>query len=473
MKYLLSILFISFLVSANAKSLRVLIDSKQFYSPENGIYVEFYLQFLARGIHFQGDSVSGFKTSISTQIVILQDEKIVQFDKYKILKDFGSNDFVEDIYSLKRFSLAPGLYTVEYEFIDLNNTKDTIQFVQELEVDDYSKSAFFSDVLLIESMAKTSVQSSFSRNGFEMIPRLMSYYNVESERLITYVELYNTNAYGAEFPKFALRYYLRDGSNGKRLDDYSFTKVYNSALVVPIVVNMNIAELGTGSYTLCFELLDVDEHVMKKCEIVFDRFNPTFEDVATDFSQTIIDPRFFEALPNDSIFFFLESLTPISSRADVSQIFTLIDAKDLELSKKYFQSYWIRTNPKEPTDAWIKYKKSVLAVQKEYGTLLLPGYKSDRGRVFLQYGPPSSKIQRPNEPGEYPYEIWQYYKIGAFSNRRFVFYNPVGVGNEYVLLHSDLPGELFNNRWISELSRTGSSVRSRINDEGVLDGSRR
>jgi GWxTD domain-containing protein len=195
--------------------------------------------------------------------------------------------------------------------------------------------------------------------------------------------------------------------------------------------------------------------------------------VVIDFTQVILDPRFFEELPDDSVFYYLESLTPISSRADVSQIFTLIDQKDIELAKKYFQSYWIRTNPKEPTDGWIKYKKLVLGVQKEYGTMLFPGYKSDRGRVFLQYGPPSARIQRPNEPGEYPYEIWQYYKISSFSNRRFVFFNPMSVGNEYVLLHSDLPGELFNNRWIQDLSRTGIPVRSRVNDEGVLDGGRR
>jgi hypothetical protein len=90
----------------------------------------------------------------------------------------------------------------------------------------------------------------------------------------------------------------------------------------------------------------------------------------------------------------------------------------------------------------------------------------------LKYGPPNAKIQRPNEPEEYPYEIWQYYKIENFSNRRFVFYNPSMVGNEYVLLHSDMPGELFNNRWNLDLSRTGGTVRTRINDEGILNGGR-
>src|SRR5690606_13274299 len=101
--------------------------------------------------------------------------------------------FVDDIYSLKRFSLKPGLYNIEYEFVDLNNPSDTIQFIQDFEVNQWSGNVFFSDVFLVESMTKTDLQGAFFRNGYEMIPRLMSYFNVESERFIAYIELYNTN----------------------------------------------------------------------------------------------------------------------------------------------------------------------------------------------------------------------------------------------------------------------------------------
>ncbi len=472
MKFNVSIVLTLLLGLAQAKSLRVMIDSKQFYAPKTGTYVELNMQFLARTIHFSGDSVQGFSASISAQIVVFQNDKVVQFDKYRIDQSFGKNDFVEDVFSLKRFTLAPGNYTIEYDFIDLNNSKDTIQFTQDIEVKKAPQTGFFSEVLLLEKLSKTNTQNAFVRNGYEMIPRLMNYYNVDAERLVAYVELYNTNLYD-ELPKCAVRYYLKDLQNGRRMDNFVVTKVYNKADVIPILINWNITELLSGTYDLVFEFLDADETVIKRQDITFERFNPTVEEVTQDYSRVVLDPRFFESLPNDSLFYFLESLTPISSRADVTQIYTLIDKKNLELAKKYFQAYWLRTHPREATDAWLKYKKSVMAVQKEYGTLLLPGYKSDRGRVFLQYGPPNAKVQRPNEPGEYPYEIWQYYKIGNFSNRRFVFFNPTSVGNEYVLLHSDMPGELFNNRWLQDVSRTGTSSRSRVNDENILEGGRR
>lgn len=455
-----------------ARSLRIVVDAKQFYAPDQGQYIEVYMQFLAKSLHFSGDSIQGIRASISAQIIISQNDEVVKFDKYKVESFVEKGGFLDDIYSLKRFTLLPGEYNIEYEFVDLNNLGDTIQFVQDIEVYDWRKAPFFSDIQLIESLRKTSEQKLFAKSGYEMIPRLMPYYNVESQRLIAYVELYNANLYD-DLPKFAIRYYLRDNFNGRRLDDYTVTKVYQNVPVLPLIVNLNIKELGSGNYTFVIEFLDNEEIVLKKRELIFDRFNPTFEDLTIDYTQTIVDPRFFEYLTDDSIYYFLESLTPISSQADISQIYKLIASKDLELAKKYFQSYWIRTDSRQPTDAWIKYKKLVVQIELEYGTSLMPGFKTDRGRVLLKYGPPNAKIQRPNEPEEFPYEIWQYYKIDNFSNRRFVFYNPMVVGNEYVLLHSDMPGELFNNRWILDLSRTGGTVRTRINDEGVLDGGRR
>jgi hypothetical protein len=62
-----------------------------------------------------------------------------------------------------------------------------------------------------------------------------------------------------------------------------------------------------------------------------------------------------------------------------------------------------------------------------------------------------------NSPSEYPYEIWQYNKIQAFSNKRFIFYNPDLVNNTYRLLHSDMIGELKNPGWSNALSKRNTT----------------
>ena len=101
----------------------------------------------------------------------------------------------------------------------------------------------------------------------------------------------------------------------------------------------------------------------------------------------------------------------------------------------------------------------MLLAQKLYKTNIMKGYETDRGRVYLQYGPPSAIAIRETSPSEYPYEVWQYDKIKTFSNKRFIFYNPDLVNNNYRLLHSDMIGELKNFRWQSILTKRNSPNR--------------
>ena len=56
------------------------------------------------------------------------------------------------------------------------------------------------------------------------------------------------------------------------------------------------------------------------------------------------------------------------------------------------------------------------------------------GRIFLYHGPPNTITDRPNEPSAYPYQIWHYYKIGKFNNKRFIFYKP-DLGQMNMLLY--------------------------------------
>jgi hypothetical protein len=67
---------------------------------------------------------------------------------------------------------------------------------------------------------------------------------------------------------------------------------------------------------------------------------------------------------------------------------------------------------------------------------------------MLQYGEPNDVVTRVNEPGAFPYEIWQYYTLpDGQSNVRFIFYEPTLVTNNYRLLHSNAIGELQEPRW--------------------------
>ncbi len=100
--------------------------------------------------------------------------------------------------------------------------------------------------------------------------------------------------------------------------------------------------------------------------------------------------------------------------------------------------------------AYRKLQEALAAVQyvnRTFGTIHQRGIYTDRGRVFIQYGPPSDTWGHEFDPGALPYQIWKYNVTARRGNVIFVFYNPTGIDNEYELIHSNAFGELNNPRW--------------------------
>ena len=65
-----------------------------------------------------------------------------------------------------------------------------------------------------------------------------------------------------------------------------------------------------------------------------------------------------------------------------------------------------------------------LAYADDHFSVLGPGWRSDRGRIYIQYGPPDQVESRPMNLDSAAYEIWTYIREG----RRFVFVDYGGFG---------------------------------------------
>ncbi|HAW72491.1 MAG TPA: hypothetical protein DCX00_01570 [Flavobacteriales bacterium] len=87
------------------------------------------------------------------------------------------------------------------------------------------------------------------------------------------------------------------------------------------------------------------------------------------------------------------------------------------------------------------------------------GAMTDMGYVYLRYGPPNTVVKRHNGTDYYPYEIWHYHRAASFTNKRFLFFSPHMVAECFVLLHSDMLGEVQNNDWLHVLRNRENSLR--------------
>ena len=237
-----------------------------------------------------------------------------------------------------------------------------------------------------------------------------------------------------------------------------------------MINTFDLNNLPTGNYELSIELINQKNWVIFKSTIVFQRTNLNNSMQLDRLNAVLINHTFVSSISSDSISDFINCLSPIASRMESNIIDKKSENINDTLKRQFLYSFWYNRQPDNPELAWQKYKAEIDKADQLFSTKVRRGYQTDMGRIFLKYGPPNTITDRPNEPRAYPYQVWHYYKIGKFNNKRFIFYKPDLGTNEYVTLHSTLQGEYFNRNWKTDLHRRNTPGRSVDNLQNPNDG---
>jgi GWxTD domain-containing protein len=131
---------------------------------------------------------------------------------------------------------------------------------------------------------------------------------------------------------------------------------------------------------------------------------------------------------------FKDTLEILGLIASSDEIKPLRDAPESERAAAWVR-FWAARDPDpgtEENEALVTYLQRVQYVTREYSQFG-PGWRSDRGRVYIRYGPPEQIDTAMDQRAQGEYEIWRYYTRG----RTFVFYDMFGVG-DYKLVEGDL-----------------------------------
>ena len=227
----------------------------------------------------------------------------------------------------------------------------------------------------------------------------------------------------------------------------------------------------TGNYELVFEALDKEGKPFASRSQFFYRKNAGPTVTINDLTHADVSGTFVQRLGGlDSLYLFTKYLYPISSDAEQRYQKELLETRDLSKLKTYFYVFWQQKNPQNPEAAWKQYHQNVKIVNDLYTTSLQPGYRSDRGRVYLQYGKPDLVESRKFEPSMPPYEIWQYNQINTpyavkQTNKMFVFAEFDKSTNDYELFHSTAVGELSSRRWRYDMQLKAGGASGDIDDD--------
>lgn len=453
---LLSILSLLSAVNASAGKLKAYLNYATFCSPTDGPYVETYIAVVGKSAVYSKNANGKFQGAIEITYIFKQDSVIKKIDKYMLLSpetDDTSNvkfTFIDQ----QRITLPNGIYDFYITIVDKNKAQDVFNTTAKMSIDYSPEMLVISGIETVESAIKTETNNKLTKSGYDLMPFVSNFYPQELKKLTFYCEIYNTDKVIGNDQQYLLNYFVEVFETKKRLTDFSKFKRQTTSSVNVLLSEIPIEKLPSGNYNLIVEVRNKKNELITARSLFFQRSNPTVQMEIKDINAKNVENSFVSKMTNkDSLRDYIYSLHPISTQQERAFVTKNIKTAELKLMQQYFLNFWQERNNLNPQNAWLNYYDEVKKVNSAYGTPISKGYASERGRVYLQYGPPNSIAESKNEPSSYPYEIWHYYKLNNQSNRKFIFCNQDLVTNDYFLLHSDAIGEVNDPKWQLKLNK--------------------
>ena len=446
------LLLVAFTGNAQTKRLKSYLSTTTYCIPGMTPYVENAIAFDCRTAVYKQFEPGKFKATVEVVTVFRKGEESV-FSKVAVdspvVTDTANLDgaFINQ----QRFSLTNGEYQMEICVTDMNSGDVLPPTTVTVEVNYPDNTPAISDILLFDSYTKAVKPNDCTKSGFDFLPRVYPFYGANEDKLHFYAEIYNSDKLYEE-GKFLINYYIETVESSNRMQNYSFNKRFDVKKVDVLLTSIDIKDLPSGNYYLVVEMHDRSNALICSKSWFFQRSNPNVAFDMEDLAGVSIANTFVGNITEiDTLRKYIRYLDPICSEMERDYSANLVKTDDMKTMQQFLFNFWSKRSPMNPKQSFEDYLAAVRRVNMSFGTTAFPGYRSDRGYVFLKYGQPDKIMEVPDEPAARPYEIWHYYQVANQRDKKFVFMAPDRSSNDYQLIHSNMVGEINNPRWPMEI----------------------
>jgi GWxTD domain-containing protein len=282
------------------------------------------------------------------------------------------------------------------------------------------------------------------KNGFEVIVNPLSVFSTSDSVIYLYGEVYNLVYPDSIFPLYELSFSAFD-ENGNLVHSfgvYTLRKPGNSAVITE---SFDIAGWTVGGYRLQVVVVDLSTSVADTAMISFRIVSPREVQLAM-FGASGADP--YDTLD-------LETKVNLVTYLLTPEQKAILDRLNDQGKLNFLDQFWLE-HDENPSTKIIENRIELIEryefCNRRFSTNAekTNGWATDRGRIYMTYGPWDEIDDRIAPIRGNPYQIW-YYR-GVREGKIFVFEDWTGSG-EYRLVHSNVYGEIYNKEWQDKIDQ--------------------
>jgi GWxTD domain-containing protein len=395
-------------VTESSGALKFYLDKGVFLERDSLARVEIYSLFSVPAAELEAGEPYEYEVEVE---LIAKDERNPVEDSWTE-KAVGTN--VVDKFDLY---LRPGEYELRMEIVG-TRVDSSGSAALSIQVPAPTGNLTASDVKLAWEFG-TDTLSKFCRYGVEAVPNPLAAYNPDRDTLYYLLEVYNL---AQDTATYALAYGIYD-QNGKLVKAARPTFKKKTGTRAVEIGGVHIGDLSQGGYTLELEVVDMGsgKRIASRKDFLFytshGREKFQFDTSAVGF----ID--------------YFASKEELSDYERMSE-----GAKEMFLLK-----FWNARDPVPETpenELLFDVIRRVRFADENFSQGLKKGRHTDRGRIYIKYGPPEERTKIPFSVDYKDREEWYYYS----GNLEFIFVDIRGGGN-YELVYSSISEEEGYRNW--------------------------
>jgi GWxTD domain-containing protein len=357
----------------------------------------------------------------------------------------GSAGSVEDAYTVEivDFAVAPGRYRLE---VTVEDSISGRKARGETQIQALSPQDRASDLLLAPEMRIARADDTVPRPGeFRTGNNLVT---AAARVVLTPLRAkvyYLLEAYAASSESGSMSVLIRDstGKQNIRTPEVPVTVADGGSVLTG---QLDLTGLPEGEYTTVATLNIGGQTIERSASIYMTGLSETLaRDSATREAERVTDPGYFAAMSAQELEQAKAPLLYVGSSKELSPW-----QKDLSLEAKrrFLTRFWQQRDPtpgtprNERREAFYEAIAYANKAFKEGGRATVPGWRSDRGRIYAKYGKPDDVLRRQQEGTAPPYEVWRYTRSKI---RYYVFADRSGFGAYNLIATDDIHENTLTN----------------------------